>query len=140
MMKYFEVGVRYDKTLENGVTKPVTELFVVNAVSFTECEKIITQAMQPYISGDFEVVKESITKIAEIVQTEDAAADRYYLVKFMFIAIDERTAKEKRTAVFHLVQAKDFDDAKRRAAENMNDTMADWEIDTIKETKYLDVY
>ena len=140
MMKYFEAGVRYDKTLENGVTKPVTEFYIVNAVSFTECEKIITQAMQPYISGDFEVVKENITKIAEIIQTEDAAADRYYLVKFMFITIDERTAKEKRTAVFHLVQAKDFDDAKRRAAENMNGTMADWEIDTIKETKYLDVY
>ena len=140
MMKFFEAGVRYDKTLENGVTKPVTELYIVNAVSFTECEKIITQAMQPFISGDFEVVKENITKIAEIVQTEDAAADRYYLVKFMFITIDERTAKEKRTAVFHLIQAKDFDDAKRRAAENMNGTMADWEIDTIKETKYLDVY
>lgn len=140
MMKYFEAGVRYDKTLENGVTKPVTELYIVNAVSFTECEKIITQVMQPFISGDFEVVKENITKIAEIVQAEDAAADRYYLVKFMFITIDERTAKEKRTAVFHLVQAKDFDDAKRRAAENMSDTMADWEIDTIKETKYLDVY
>ena len=140
MMKYFEAGVRYDKTLENGVTKPVTELYIVSAVSFTECEKIITQAMQPFISGDFEVVKENITKIAEIVKTEDAAADRYYLVKFMFFTIDERTANGKRTAVFHLVQAKDFDDAKRRAAENMSGTMADWEIDTIKETKYIDVY
>ena len=140
MMKYFETGVRYDKTLENGVIKPVTELYIVNAVSFTECEKIITEKMQPFISGDFEVVKETVTKIAEIVQTEDDAADRYYLVKFNFIEIDERTAKEKRTAVFHLVQAKDFDDAKKRAADNMSDTMADWEIDTIRETKYIDVY
>lgn len=140
MMKYFEAGVRYDKTLENGVTKPVTELYIVHAVSFTECEKIITEAMQPYISGDFEVVKETITRIAEIVKTEDAEADRFYLVKFNFITIDEVTAKEKRTAVMHLVQAKDFDDAKKRAAENMSDTMADWEIDTIRETKYIDVY
>lgn len=140
MMKYFEVGVRYDKTLENGVTKPVTELFVVNTVSFTECEKIITEAMQPYISGDFEVVKESITKIAEIVDKEDPAADRYYLVKYNFITIDERTAKEKKTAVLHLVHARDFDDAKKRANEHMSDTMADWEIDCIKETKYIDVY
>ena len=61
MMKYFEAGVRYDKTLENGVIKPVTELYIVGAVSFTECEKIITEAMQPYISGDFEVIKESTT-------------------------------------------------------------------------------
>lgn len=140
MMKYFEAGVRYDKTMENGVVKPVTELYIVNAVSFTECEKIITEKMQPYISGDLEVIKETITKIAEIVKTEDAEADRFYLVKFNFIEIDERTAKEKRTAVMHLIQANDFDDAKKRAAENMSGTMADWEIDTIRETKYIDVY
>lgn len=139
MMKYFEAGVRYDKTLENGVTKPVTELYIVGAVSFTECEKIITEAMQPYISGDFEVVKESITRIVEIVDQNDAAADRYYLVKYNFITIDERTAKEKKTAVLHLVHARDFDDAKKRAASHMSDTMVDWEIDCIKETKYIDV-
>lgn len=140
MMKYFETGVRYDKTLENGVMKPVTELYIVNAVSFTECEKIITEAMQPYMSGDFEVVKESITRIAEIVDQDDNTADRYYLVKYNFITIDERTAKEKKTAVLHLVHARDFDDAKKRAVSHMSDTMADWEIDCIKETKYIDVY
>lgn len=140
MMKYFETGIRYDKTLENGVTKPVTELYIVNAVSFTECEKIITETMQPFISGDFEVVKESITRISEIVDQEDDTADRYYLVKYNFITIDERTAKEKKTAVLHLVHARDFDDAKKRAVTHMSDTMADWEIDCIKETKYIDVY
>lgn len=140
MMKYFETGIRYDKTLENGVTKPVTELYIVNAVSFTECEKIITEAIQPYMNGDFEVVKESITKIAEIVDQEDDTADRYYLVKYNFITIDERTAKEKKTAVLHLVHARDFDDAKKRAVTHMSDTMADWEIDCIKETRYIDVY
>ena len=140
MMKYFETGVRYDKTLENGVIKPVTELFLVSAVSFTECEKIITEAMQPFVSGYLEVVKESITRIADIVDQDDATADRYYLVKFNFNTIDEVTAKEKKTAVLHLVHARDFDDAKKRATEHMSDTMADWEIDTIKETKYLDVY
>lgn len=140
MMKYFEAGVRYNKTLENGVIKPVTELYIVNAVSFTECETIITEAMQPYMSGDFEVVKESITRIAEIVDQDDTTADRYYLVKYNFITIDERTAKEKKTAVLHLVHARDFDDAKKRAVSHMSDTMADWEIDCIKETKYIDVY
>lgn len=140
MMKYFETGVRYDKTLENGVTKPVTEFYIVHAVSFTECEKIITEAMQPFLSGHFEVVKETITKIAEIVDREDTTADRYYLVKYNFITIDERTAKEKKTAVLHLVHARDFDDAKKRAVNHMSDTMADWEIDCIKETRYIDVY
>ena len=140
MMKYFDVGVRYDKTLENGITKTATELYVVHAVSFAESEKIITKAMQPFLSGDFEVVKESITRIAEIVDQEDDTADRYYIVKYNLITIDERTAKEKKTAMLHLVHAMDFDDAKKRAAEYMHGTMLDWEIEYVKETKYLDVY
>ena len=126
MMKYFETGVRYDKALENGVIKPVTELFLVSAVSFTECEKIITEAMQPYINGNFEVVKESITRIAEVVDQGDATADRYYLVRFNFITIDEVTAKEKRTAVLNLVHARDFDDAKKRATKHFSKATDRW--------------
>ncbi len=34
-MKLFECGIRYEKTLKNGMQKKVTELYVVDALSFT---------------------------------------------------------------------------------------------------------
>lgn len=38
MANWFETKVRYDKTMENGAIKKVTEAYMVDALSFTEAE------------------------------------------------------------------------------------------------------
>ena len=53
--KWFETSIRYDKTMEDGMPKKVTELYVVDALSFGEAEETITKEMSAYISGEFEV-------------------------------------------------------------------------------------
>ena len=55
MSQWFETKVKYDKTLETGNIKTVTEPYLVDALSFTEAEARITEEMQPYISGEFTV-------------------------------------------------------------------------------------
>ena len=60
-MKLFECGIRYEKTLENGMQKKVTELYIVDALSFTEAESRIIGEMSCFISGEFAVVSEKIT-------------------------------------------------------------------------------
>ena len=52
---FFECGVRYERTTEEGTTKKVNELYIVDALTFTEAESRITEEMKPYVSGDFEV-------------------------------------------------------------------------------------
>lgn len=47
MNSYFEVGVRYDKTMENGVVRKVTENYLLDAVSFTEAEKRSLRKWKP---------------------------------------------------------------------------------------------
>lgn len=88
MNTYFEVGVRYDKTMEDGVIRKVTENYLLDAISFTEAEKRATEEMEAYISGEFRVVTEKITNIAEVVTTDDASADKFYKVKHSLITID----------------------------------------------------
>jgi hypothetical protein len=61
-------------------------------------------------------------------------------VKTNFITIDEKTAVEKRTATYQMVQASDFKGALNLFLENMNDTMADYEIASITETAIMDVF
>ncbi|MFC2475522.1 MAG: DUF4494 family protein, partial [Prevotella sp.] len=48
---WFETKIRYDKTQEDGRQKPVTELYVVDALSFSEAETAILEEMKVYISG-----------------------------------------------------------------------------------------
>lgn len=52
---WFECKVRYGQTQENESRKAVTKQYVVDALSFAEAEKRITEEMAPYISGEFEV-------------------------------------------------------------------------------------
>ncbi|MBQ4139218.1 MAG: DUF4494 domain-containing protein, partial [Muribaculaceae bacterium] len=137
-MQWFECKVKYDKTLETGAVKTVTEPYLVDALSFTEAEARITEEMQPYISGEFTVSAVRRVNLSDIFYNQ--SGDRWYKVKTNFITIDEKTAVEKKTASFQLVQASEFKEALDVFMEGMKDTMADFEIASITETMLMDVF
>ena len=138
--KWFETSIRYDKTMEDGMPKKVTELYVVDALSFGEAEETITKEMSAYISGEFEVKNITPATYGEIFFSENANDDRWYKAKVSFIVIDEKTEKEKRTSVTYLVQAATFNGAVKNIEEVMGGTMIDYVIANISETKIMDVY
>ena len=137
-MQWFECKVKYDKTLETGAVKTVTEPYLVDALSFTEAEARITEEMQPFISGEFTVSAVRRVNLSDIFYNE--SGDRWYKVKTNFITIDEKPAVEKKTASFQLVQASEFKEALDVFMEGMKDTMADFEIASITETMLMDVF
>lgn len=138
MALWIETKVRFDKTMENGTVKKVTEPYLVDALSFTEAETRIIEEVTPFISGDFDVNAVKKSNIAEIFR--DDSGDKWYKVKVAFITIDEKTAAEKRKASYILVQASDFKSAYDNFIDGMKGTMADFEIVAITETAIMDVY
>ena len=138
MSKYFEVGVRYEKTQEDGMAKKVTETYLIDALSFSEVEKRITEEMEAYISGEFSVVTEKITNISDVVNTDDVLADKFYKVKFSIITVDEKTGKEKKQTQLIVVKASSNDDARDRYKQYYKDTPVDLELEAVSETKYID--
>ena len=137
-MRFFEVKVKYDKVLENGATKAVTETYAVEAMSFTEAEARITAKMMPYVHGDFEVTAEKIAPYTNIIS---GGNDLYYQVKYTFMQFNPTTGTEtKKHLETILVNAADFDEAKAKAVAYHQDSTYDWQIDTLKETKILDVF
>ena len=101
MATWIEVRARYDKMMENGSVKKVTEPYLADALSCTEAEARVTEELQPFISGDFRISSVVTTKIAEIFW--DETGDKFYKVKINFITLDEKTATEKKTASYILV-------------------------------------
>lgn len=138
-MILYECGVRYEKTADNGMTKKVTELYLVDACSFAEAEGRITQEMQPYISGDFDVVTIKRTNYSEIVEGL-STADKWFKAKLMFVTIDEKSGKEKKQAVYFIVRVSDIDNAHRVVVEHMKGSVMDYEIATLDETKIMDLF
>lgn len=138
MALWFECKVKYDKLQENGSVKKVNEPYLVDALTFTEAESRIIEAVTPAISGEFSISAVKKTRIAEIFFSE--GDDRYYIVKVNFLTIDEKSGTEKKVANFILVQASDFDGALKNFKKGMEGTMADYEIVSITETMIMDVY
>lgn len=138
MACWFECKVRYDKIQENGSVKKVTDVFLSDSLSITEAVARITKEQAPFISGDFIVSSAKSTKIAEIFR--DDSADKWYLVKVAFITIDEKTAAEKKSISQILVAGNNFKHAYDNFIEGMKGSMADYEVVSMNETAYLDVY
>jgi len=138
MNNWYECRVKFEKTLENGTQKKVTEVYLVDAMSFTEAENRIIEEMTPFISGEFEVSAVKKDRISEMFIDPDG--DKWYRAKVMFITLDEKSGAEKKAASTMLVQARDFQMAVKNLEDGMKGTMSDWEINTISETAIMDVY
>ena len=138
--EWFECKVRFDKTLETGLMKKVTESYMVDALSFTEAERRFIEEMRPYISGEFTVADIKRARLTYIFESEDAAADRWFKAKVAYITLDEKSGAEKRTNQTMLVQATDFRNAVKVLDKGMEGTLGDWVIVSIAETTIMDVF
>lgn len=137
---WFLCKIRYEKTMEDGLQKKVTEQYIVDALSFTEAEARIMEQMSSYISGEFEVVEIDRCQFKEVFFSDEEMADKWYKAKLQFITIDEKTEKEKKTNVYYLVQAGSFEGARKNIDEVMGGTMIDYVINAVKETVIMDVF
>ena len=137
---WFECKIRYEKTMDDGLQKKVTELYVVDALSFTEAEARIMDEMSNYISGEFEVNDIKRAAYKEIFFSDADNDDRWYKAKVQFITIDEKTEKEKRANVSYLVQAATLNGAVKNIDEVMGGTMIDYAIVAVAETMTMDVF
>lgn len=135
---WFECKVRYMKTMEDGSEKIVTELYTVDALSFTEAEASIIDNMSVYASGEFKVANINPANYNEIFFSDIDDDDLWFKARLAFITIDEK--KEKRTYVNYLIQAKSIERAKRYVDEVMGKTMIDYELKSLSETKIFDVF
>ena len=111
-MMLFEVGLRMERTLENGAQAKVLEQFVVDAMSFTEAEATTTKEASAYGTK----------------------------AKVNYITLDEKTDKEKKTPFYFFVNAETITDAKKAVDDFLGATMIDYSIATLDETKVLDVF
>ena len=126
--------------MEDGTPKKVNEVYVIDALSFSEAEERIMEEMSSYISGEIELVDVKIAPYKEIFFADNNLTDRWFKAKVVYITIDERTQREKRMPVMVLVNAGSINSAIKNTDEVMGGTMIDYAIIAIQETKIFDVF
>lgn len=138
MGTWFEVKVSYDKLMENGIEKKVSEPYLVDALSHAEAEARAIEELNPYISGEFTIATVRRAKINEMFFNENG--DRWFKAKVNFIIMDGKTGAEKKTSVQMYAQACDIKEALAVVEKGMSGTMADYIISELKETQIMDVF
>lgn len=138
MHNWFECKISYDKQLENGMQKKVTESFLIDALSFTEAEARIIEEIKPFITGEFVIADIKRAKISEIFFNDNG--DCYFKAKIYFITLDEKSGQEKKTPANMLAQACDIKEAMRTLEEGMKGTIADYSIGSLTETSIIDIF
>lgn len=137
---WFTCKIRYEKVMENGIDKKVTESYLVDALSFTEAEARIIGELTPIITGEFKVKDISRSNISELFPSEEEAADRWFKCKLVYITLDDKSGYEKKTVSYVLVQAASTEDATKKLHEGMKGTLADYRIESVVETTLMDVF
>lgn len=136
-MDWKEVKVKYTKQLEDGRLQRVSEIFLFDAVSFTDAEERAYSKFGEEIQGAFSI--EAITKrqIEDIFYYDDA--DDWYKCKVTYIAIDGDEGKEKKIARDFLVTANTSKQAIERIQECLADIVGNFEIPEVKKTAIQEV-
>ena len=140
---WFECSVIVPKVQDDGNVRNVNEVYTVDAMTFTEAEARITNEMQPYVSnmvGGFQIKNINPAQYKEVFFSDKRSDDKWFKVKVGFLAIDEKTMKEKTIYTYYLVQAGKAETANAYVNEVMGRGMVDYRIVSNVETKIMDVY
>lgn len=136
---WFETKVRYDKRLDDGQEKKVTEVFTIEAISFTEAEAKITEEISAYTSGETFIKAITRAPYSEVFFFDDNTDNKWYRTKLSFAEIDDKTERKKTSCGIFLMQAKSIDDVYTLVNDIMRGQMVDYTIVSIVETPILEV-
>ena len=143
MNYWFECKVCYNKLDDSGKNKKMSDIYLVDALSFTEAEKRVNEEVSPFSSayenGLFTIEGIKHVKIGEIFG-EDIECEKWFKCKVNFITVDEVSAKEKKISSVMLVHADDMQEAFKNLKEGLKDSISDSDIVSMTETAIADIF
>lgn len=138
-MKFFEVKVRYKRVVETRY-KAVTETYAIAAQTFSDAEHKAIEAITPYAEGEVEVIAEKIALYNNYVYSDTPRADdKYYLVKYAIVGVNEDTGKVTREYRHVLIEAIDVESVPDVFSREIS-SLTSRELTSVKETNILEVF
>ena len=136
MKTYFKVKVKYNEKDAFGCLKPKKNMYLVDAVTFTEAEKRIVDELTMAGKQDIVVTMMQIDGITDVWAKEDSERleDRWWKVRVALIDIED-----KRTYDTYMVRGTDAGDVMLETKERMG-TDCDYEVVSLMETSIEDVF
>ena len=138
MQTWFEVKVKYVKVDQDGRERKVSEVYLVDAVSFTDAEARTIEQMQQIIRGEFQIDNIKKSNVIEIFPSEDG--EYWYKARIGIVTIDEKAGKEKKINNYFLVAADDFKQALQRLEDGLSYILVPYHTTAMSLSTVVDVF
>lgn len=138
MKVWYSCKVKSSRETEDGHLKQVTDVYLVDAVSYTEAETRINELVGKLTPGEWSITNISKTNISEVINYEDV--DTWYKCKVSYSTIDADSEKETKINTYFLVSANDAKEAFDRVSDNLSSMLVPFDIPSITLTNIYDVF
>ena len=138
MQTWFECKVKYVKIDDDGRERKVSEVYLVDAVSFTDAETRIIQQMETMVRGEFTVDNIKKSNIVEIYPHENG--EWWYKARIGIVTIDEKAGKEKKINNYFLVAADDLKQALQRLEDGLSYILVPYQTTSLAISTIVDVF
>jgi hypothetical protein len=138
MQTWFECKVKYIKVDDDGRERKVNEVYLVDAVTFTDAETRIIQQLQTMVRGEFTVDNIKKSNIVEIFPHEEG--EWWYKAKIAIVTIDENAGKEKKINNYFLVAADDIKQALQRLEDGLSYILVPYQTTSLAVSTIVDVF
>jgi len=138
MQTWFECKVKYVKVDDDGRERKVSEVYLVDAVTFTDAETRIIQQLQTMVRGEFTVDNIKKSNIVEIFPHEEG--EWWYKAKIGIVTIDENAGKEKKINNYFLVAADDIKQALQRLEDGLSYILVPYQTTSLAVSTIVDVF
>lgn len=136
--KLFNAKVSIERVKDDGLAKQTKEDYVVKAVNFTDCEAKLTKelAEAENVKKTFDILAEAIAPFREVYVFDEG--EIYYKVKITENWLDDY-GNDKKMNTNYLVNAGSLEQARKNIVEALRNSMNDYTVAAVIETKILDV-
>lgn len=138
MSDWFTVKIKYFKqNPEDGTVSSANDVYMLNALSFTEAEARLQGILEEYIP-EYVLLACSKTNIQDVII--DEAYEHFFKVKINYISADPDSGKEKKITENYIIQAEGLKAAYDKIETRMIGSIMTWEVNAISKTNIVDVF
>jgi hypothetical protein len=136
MNSVFSVSVKYLKLVEGGEGyKKMNEVFLVNAVSYTDVEVKITEEMQMRSKEEFYITNIKRERYAYVL-TNDEDGGYFFNAVVSYSSLDDDGENQKKIRLNMLVETSNIDNVSEIVSKVLTDTV-DYNITRVGLTKII---
>lgn len=136
MATWFECKFKYNREDQNGGFTTVTEVYLIDAVSFTDAEARVYEEIGSNFR-EFVLLTVSKYRVHELVINEEGLT--WYKCKVAITSLDEKAGKEKKLKQMILVNGNNLREAYDRVEDLFADSTSDYQILEIITTNIVEI-